>query len=89
MSLAKHQMRKRPNAAVLMPTVGYMNRLCGSLEYEINSDQVIICNLSRRDIADGIRAIPAMNVPSDEDLHSFETAMRGPGDDEFKSSFRT
>lgn len=89
MSFAKHQMKKRPNAAVLMPTVGYMNRLCGSLEYQINSGQVIICNLSRRDIADGIRAIPAMTFPSDEDLHSFETAMRGPGDDELKSLFRT
>ncbi|MCQ4258113.1 hypothetical protein [Stutzerimonas stutzeri] len=81
MSLAKHQMRKRPSAAVLTPTVGYMNRWCGSLEYQINSGQVIICNLSRRDIADGIRAIPAMIVPSDEDLKLFETAMRGPSDD--------
>ncbi|MFO7203589.1 hypothetical protein P3C88_08135 [Pseudomonas aeruginosa] len=88
MSLAKHQMRKRPSAAVLTPTVGYMNRWCGSLEYQINSGQVIICNLSRRDIADGIRAIPAMIVPSDEDLNSFETAMRGPSDDEVKSMFQ-
>lgn len=85
MSLAKHQMRKRPNAAVLTPTVGYMNRWCGSLEYQINSGQVIICNLSRRDIADGIRAIPEMTVPSDEELNSFESAMRGPSDDELKS----
>lgn len=88
MSLAKHQMRKRPSAAVLTPTVGYMNRWCGSLEYQINSGQVIICNLSRRDIADGIRAIPTMIVPSDEDLNSFETAMRGPSDDEVKSMFQ-
>ncbi|TPG74066.1 hypothetical protein EAH74_32310 [Pseudomonas mandelii] len=89
MSLAKHQMRKRPNAAVLMPTVGYMNRWCGSLEYQINSGRVIICNLSRRDLADAIRAIPEMTVPSDEDLESFEAAMRGPDDDELKSLFRT
>jgi len=88
MSLAKHQMRKRPNAAVLTPTVGYMNRWCGSLEYQINSGQVIICNLSRRDIADGIRAIPVMTVPSDEDLNSFENAMRGLGDDELKTVFQ-
>ncbi|WP_433736719.1 hypothetical protein [Pseudomonas putida] len=81
MSLAKHQMRKRPSASVLTPTVGYMNRWCGSLEYQINSGQVILCNLSRRDIAEGIRAIPAMTVPSDEDLNSFETAMRGLNDD--------
>jgi len=79
-SLAKYQMRKRPSAAVLAPTVGYMNRWCGSLEYQINSGQTIICNLSRRDIADGIRAIPTMTAPSDEDLDSFETAMRGPSD---------
>lgn len=88
MSLAKHQMRKRPSAAVLTPTVGYMNRWSGSLEYEINSGQVVICNLSRRDIADGIRAIPAMTVPSDEDLNSFEAAMRGPSDDELESMFQ-
>ncbi|WP_458725456.1 hypothetical protein [Pseudomonas mandelii] len=85
MSLAKHQMRKRPSAAVQTPTVGFMNRWCGSLEYQINSGQMIICNLSRRDIADGIRAIPAMTVPSDKDLDSFEAAMRGSSDDELKS----
>lgn len=84
MSLAKHQLRKRPSAAVLTPTVGYMNRWCGSLEYQINSGQMIICNLSRRDIADGIRAIPAMIVPSDNELDSFETAIRGAADDELK-----
>ena len=88
MSLAKHQMRKRPSAAVQAPTVGYMNRWCGSLEYQINSGQMIICNLSRRDIADGIRAIPAMTVPSDDDLDSFEAAMRGASDDELKSMFQ-
>ncbi|WP_162864732.1 hypothetical protein [Pseudomonas viridiflava] len=88
MSLAKHQMRKRPSAAVQAPTVGYMNRWCGSLEYQINSGQMIICNLSRRDVADGIRAIPAMTVPSDDDLDSFEAAMRGASDDELKSMFQ-
>ncbi|MBW4795333.1 hypothetical protein [Pseudomonas tolaasii] len=88
MSLAKHQMRKRPSAAILAPTVGYMNRWCGSLEYQINSGQMIICNLSRRDIADGIRAIPAMTVPSDDDLDSFEAALRGASDDELKSMFQ-
>ena len=88
MSLAKHQMRKRPSAAVLTPTVGYMNRWCGSLEYQINSGQMIICNLSRRDIADGIRAVPAMTAPSDEELDLFEAAMRGSSDDELKSMFQ-
>ncbi len=87
MSLAKHQMRKRPNAAVLTPTVGYMNRWCGSLEYQINSGQMIICNLSRRDIADGIRAIPATSVPTEDDLSCFEAAMRGLSDEERKSAF--
>ncbi|MCV3977803.1 hypothetical protein ACSEQC_24795 [Pseudomonas aeruginosa] len=81
MSLAKHQMRKKPNAHVLTPTVGYMNRFCGSLEFQINSGQVIIQNISRRDIADGIRAIPTSTAPSDEYLASFEAAMRGPSDD--------
>ncbi|MGE8063727.1 hypothetical protein [Pseudomonas sp. NPDC089569] len=84
MSLAKHQMRKRPKAAVLEPTVGYMNRWCGSLEYQINNGQAIICNLSRREIADGLRAIPTMTVPTDEILKSFEAAMRAPTNDEFK-----
>ncbi|KTS78222.1 hypothetical protein NS274_07805 [Pseudomonas oryzihabitans] len=78
MSLAKHELRKRPGALVLTPTVGYMNRLCGSLEYQINSGQVILCNLSRRMIADGIREIPSMEVPSPEDLEEFEKSLRSP-----------
>jgi len=81
-------MRKRPYTAVLTPTVGYMNRWCGSLEYQINSGQMIICNLSRKDIADGIRAIPATLVPTEDDLRSFEAAMRGFSDEELKSTFQ-
>ncbi|WP_194289336.1 MULTISPECIES: hypothetical protein [Pseudomonas] len=86
-ALAKHEVRKRPNAMMVGGTVGYMNRECGSLEYQMNSGMVIQGNISRRDIADGIRAIPNFEVPTAEDLVSFEKFMRGISDEEAIAAF--
>ena len=49
-ALAKHEVRKRPNALMMGGTVGYMNRECGSLEYHMNSGMVTWGSISRRDI---------------------------------------
>lgn len=87
-ALAKHEVRKRPNAMMLGSTVGFMNRECGSLEYQMNSGMMIQGNISRRDVADGIRAIPEFTVPTPEDVKSYEQFMRGLSDDEAVELFK-
>ncbi|QBR34440.1 hypothetical protein E3Z29_18680 [Pseudomonas sp. S150] len=88
-ALAKHEVRKRPGAMLVGGTVGYMNRECGSLEYQMNSGMIIQGNISRRDIADGIRAIPDFTVPTAEEMKSYELFMRGLSDDEAMELFRS
>ncbi|MBS9760714.1 MULTISPECIES: hypothetical protein [Pseudomonas] len=87
-ALAKHEVRKRPNAMMVGSTVGFMNRECGSLEYQMNSGMIIQGNISRRDIADGIRAIPEFTVPTPEEVKSYEQFMRGLSDDEAIELFK-
>lgn len=70
-------------------TVGYMNRECGSLEYQMNSGMIIQGNISRRDIADGIRAIPDFTVPTAKEMKSYELFMRGLSDDEAMELYRS
>lgn len=88
-ALAKHEVRKRPNAIMVGSTLGYMNRECGSLEYQMNSGMVIQGNISRRDIADGIRAIPESTVPTPDEVKSYEQFMRGLSDDEALELFKS
>lgn len=85
--LAKHEFRGKPKASTVLPTVGHMNKWCGSLDFQINRGQSIICNISRRDIADDIRVIPYLVPPTDEELSSFESAMRGIGDESLDNLF--
>lgn len=88
-ALAKHEVRKRPNAMMAGGIVGYMNHQCGSLEYQMSSGMVIQGNISRRDIADDIRAIPEYPVPTPEELKAYEDFMRGPTDEEALELFRS
>ncbi|MBD8804300.1 hypothetical protein [Pseudomonas syringae] len=88
-ALAKHEVRKRPKAMMVGGTVGYMSRECGSLEYEMNSGMVIQDNISRRDIADGIRAIPEFIVPTADEVKSYDQFMRGLSDDESLELFKS
>ena len=77
-SLAKHEVRGRKNSIAFAPTYGRYNRWCGSLDFEISNDQVIIANLSRRDIADLLRALALpRTVPSDDELAAFEMWISG------------
>ena len=47
-----------------------------------NSGLIIQGNISRRDIADGIRSTPELTVPTAEDVHGYNQFMRGLSDDE-------
>lgn len=79
-SLAKHEVRGRAKALALAPGYGRINSWCGALDYEMNNGKYIMGNINRRDIADDIRAIPSLDVPTDEDLGSFDGYMKGPPD---------
>jgi hypothetical protein len=58
-----------------------INRWCGSIDFELGSDGAILGTISRRDIADELRNIPNLDLPTDEDIRSFDDFMRGPPDD--------
>jgi hypothetical protein len=78
-ALAKHEVRGRAKAAALMPGYGRINEWCGSVEYEMANEAYSMGTLSRRDIADGIRAFAAnKEAPSEAEIEEFETFMRGP-----------
>lgn len=77
-SIAKHEVRGHKNSVANMPTIGVINRWCGSLDFELEHEQNIFGTLSRRDIAEDIRAIPNLPIPSEGDTKSFDIYMRGP-----------
>ena len=81
-SLAKHEVRKRPSSVALHPGYGRINRWCGALDYEIEAGRTSLGTINRRDIAEEIRAFPSMDVPSDEVLATFDAFMRGPTEEE-------
>jgi len=76
-ALAKHHMPKREKVISSFLTFGMINRECGSLDYQMNNGISIIGNISRRDIADDLRAIPILKSQSDEEFESFRIFMRG------------
>jgi hypothetical protein len=86
-SIAKHEVRGRPKSVALMPTYGRINQRCGSLDYELAHESVSMGTISRRDIADDLRAIPQMEVPSEETIKSFESFMSGPTAEELALLF--
>lgn len=78
-ALAKHEVGGRKRSIAYAPGHGRINQWCGSLEFELESDGAIKGQISRRDIADELRALSGRsNPPSDEDLKSFDAFMKGP-----------
>ena len=80
-SIAKHEFRGQKNSVAQMPTHGRINRWCGSIDFELENEGAIMGTISRRDIADELRMIPDLPLPTDEDIKSFEEFMRGPPDE--------
>jgi hypothetical protein len=56
-SMAKHEVAGRRNSVALRPGYGRINQWCGSLDYELENGAYSMGYVSRRDIADGIRAL--------------------------------
>jgi hypothetical protein len=77
-SLAKHEVPGRAKSPAIAPGYGRINRWCGALDYELSNGKYIMGCVNRRDIADGIRAIPTLEVPTADDLTSFDDFMKGP-----------
>src|SRR6266403_1670840 len=80
-SIAKHEFRGQKNSVALMPTHGRINRWCGSIDFELENEGAIMGTISRRDIADELRNIPDFQLPTDDEIRSFDEFMRGPPDD--------
>lgn len=76
-ALAKHEVGGRKKSIAYAPGYGRINKWCGSLEYELENNGVILGTLSRRDIADELRLlVDRTNLPTDEDLESFDASMK-------------
>ncbi len=78
-ALAKHQVPGNKKSVAYAPGYGRINDWCGSLEYELENNGAILGKISRRDIADELRALSdRSNPPTDDDLASFDAFMKGP-----------
>jgi hypothetical protein len=82
--MAKHQIVGKPKSIAFMPGYGRINGECGSLEYQLENEAYIIGNISRRDIADEIRALASAEPQSPEELKNFDLFMRGPSASEIE-----
>ena len=81
MNLAKHEERGKKGSIANMPGYGRINMWCGSLDYELSVGRNVLGTISRRDIADSIRALADMpEPPTQETIASFEAFMKGPPD---------
>jgi len=77
-SIAKHEVMGRRNAVALRPGYARINQWCGSLDYELENGRYSMGYISRRDIADEIRALSQPGpLPDDEMLKEFDDFMRG------------
>ena len=81
-ALAKHQVQGRRNSIAYSPGYGRINRWCGSLDYQLEQGRFILGNISRRDLADELRAISSNREKpqTDEEIDSFDEFMKGPPD---------
>lgn len=78
-NLAKHEVRGKKGSIANMPGYGRINTWCGSLDYELSVGRYILGTISRRDVADSVRALADMpDPPSDEAIASFDASMKGP-----------
>ncbi len=76
-SLAKHQVSGKAKSIALNPGYGRINAWCGSLDYALENGRVHLGLISRRDIADSLRALRLDEAPpSDEDLKAFDEYMK-------------
>jgi hypothetical protein len=82
--IAKHEVRGRDKSIAMTPGYGRINSWCGSLDYDFTNGQDSMGYISRRDIADSIRALDFSQAPpSNEELKEFDQLMK-----EFQKGFQ-
>ena len=76
-ALAKHEVKGHRRSVALAPGYGRMDTWSGSLQYELEAGQLSLGTLSRRNVADGIRAFAdRTEIPTPETLRSFDEYMK-------------
>lgn len=81
-AIAKHEVVGKPKSVALRPGLGRINQWTGSLDYELENEKYSIGTMSRRDIANSIRALLDRNhLPDDKELNQFDDYMSGRGVD--------
>jgi hypothetical protein len=76
-ALAKHEVKGRRGSIALAPGYGRLDIWTGSVQYELEAGQVSLGTLSRRDVADGIRAFADRSeIPTLDTLKSFDEFMK-------------
>lgn len=79
-SLAKHEVSGKKNALPHAAGYGRINRYTGSLDFEISMDHIILDVVSRRGIADAIRAFSDESpLPDDDTIKAFDDYISGAG----------
>lgn len=76
MSIAKHEEAGKRNSVAFAPGYGRINMYSGSLDYELSFGRNIMGNLSRRDVADSIRAIDIQNPQEESELASYDEYVK-------------
>ncbi|MBD3817805.1 MAG: hypothetical protein IE912_02665 [Brevundimonas diminuta] len=76
-SLAKHEVAGANEIAVA-PGYGRINMWNGAIDFELSRGRFILGTLSRRDVADELRAIAVNPPPTEEEMESFDAWISGP-----------
>lgn len=76
-ALAKHEVKGRKNSVAYAPGYARIETWTGSLQYQLEAGQVILGTLTRREVADSIRAIrDRTNIQTREELADFDQFMK-------------
>jgi hypothetical protein len=75
-SLAKHEEKGKLNSVANSPGYARIDRMTGSMTYELGSGRVVLGYITRREIADSIRALPSLPVPDNAAIKSFDEFMK-------------
>lgn len=76
-SFAKHEVRGKNNSVAFAPGYGRISMMNGSLQYQLENGPVILETISRRDIADELRALnDQTQIPTEQDIASFDEFMK-------------
>lgn len=79
--LAKHEMPTKSGGGTLsrLPGYGRINRLSGSLDYDLDyDDMTTLGTINRREIADSLRAMASSTPPTDDEISAFKNYLKGP-----------